>query len=140
MINFKNQDDKPTSYVMVGSLVVMVCAGLFMKFAPPPERKLTDAVYHAKRMKILISASEDDKKIKISNQAVAKLTWPGAQEEVMPLALQKVTAMALTHHLKIVGFHPQKPIETPFITIIPCVVNVDGTFPQVVGFERDIET
>jgi hypothetical protein len=39
----------------------------------------------------------------------------------------------------LVGFHTQKAIEQPNITLIPFVINVDGGFPNVMAFTHDLE-
>ena len=117
MMNFKDEDERPISFIMAGSILVIICSVIFMILSPKPAPALTE------------------------NQVrtIANRTWTGTPEEVLPIALQKVATMAQAHHLKIVGFHPQTVIVAPSITLIPCVVNVDGSFVNVVAFEKDIE-
>ena len=139
MINLKDQDDRPTSMVMIGSVVVMVCAGLFIAFAPKPTPNQTPDQVRKAKTRTNIAIKDSLKKIDVAKVVIANQTWPGTAEEVLPLALQKVTSMAQAHHLKIVGFHPQNVIVAPNISLIPCVVNVDGPFVNVVAFQKDIE-
>jgi len=139
MIDLKNKDERSTNFVIIGSIAIIVLAGLFIKFAPAPKREYTDAQAKQDKNKVLVESATSKAKAATADQIIADQTWPGTEEEVLPLALQKVTTIALNHHLKVVGFHPQKPIETSSITMNPCVVNVSGPFPSVIGFERDLE-
>ena len=140
MINLKDQDDRSSSMVMIGSVVLMVCAGLFIAFAPAPVPNQTADQVRKTKTKANIEIKDALKKIDVAKGVIASQTWPGTAEEVLPLALQKVTSMAQAHHLKIVGFHPQNVIVAPNISLIPCVVNVDGPFVNVVAFQKDIES
>ncbi len=139
MIDFKDRDELPTNVVIVASVVIMVCAGLFMALAPKPLPQLTADQIRKQKNKANIAILDSTKKSKAASTIIAQKTWQGNPEEVLPLALQKVALMAQKHHLKVIGFHPQSLIYAPSITLIPCVVNVDGTFINVVAFEREIE-
>jgi len=139
MINFKDQDERPTSMVMVGSLLIILGSVAFMALAPKPAPALTEVQIRKQKNAAKIAIKTAQEQIDAATATIENSTWSGTPEEVLPLALQKVASMAQTHHLKVVGFHPQTVIVAPSITLIPCIVNVDGAFVNVVSFEKDIE-
>jgi hypothetical protein len=138
MIDFKNKDELPTNVVICGSIAVLVIAGAFMKLMPAPQaptaRQNSDA-----RKKIMNSTKAIKDKIDKERASLAVNTWPGKPEDVGPIALKQINALLQNRHLKLVGFHAQKAIEQPNITLIPFVVSVDGGFPNVMAFTRDLE-
>lgn len=125
---------------MVASLVIMVGAGLFMAFAPTPKPSLSPDQVRSQTNKAKIAIKTAQKNIDVAKKVIAKQTWPGTSEEVLPLALQKVATIAQSHHLKIVGFHPQNVITAPNISLVPLIINVDGPFTSVIAFARELET
>ena len=138
-MNFKDEDERPISFIMAGSILVIICSVIFMILSPKPAPALTENQVRKQKSKANIAIKDALKSIDAAKKTIANRTWTGTPEEVLPIALQKVATMAQAHHLKIVGFHPQTVIVAPSITLIPCVVNVDGSFVNVVAFEKDIE-
>ena len=138
MIDFKNKDELPTNVVICGSLAVMVIAGACLKLLPPPQAPSSkqDA---AARNKIIKSTKAIMDATTAERQSLTGSTWPGRPEDVGPITLKQVNSLLQSRHLKLVGFHAQKAIEQPNITLIPFVVSVDGGFPNVMAFTRDLE-
>lgn len=138
MIDFKNKDELPTNVVILGSLAVLVISGACLKLLPPPQVPSARAEESA-RNKILHVTSAIKSDINNERRSMASSTWPGHPEDIGPIALKQVNALLQNRHLKLVGFHAQKVIEQPNITLIPFVVSVDGGFPNVMAFTRDLE-
>jgi len=138
MIDFKNKDELPTNVVICASLIVLVAAGACMKFMPKPEPPSQKQDATARRKIMATTKSIKDKIASVSQELSAK-TWPGLPEEIGPVALKQVNGLLQNHHLKLVGFHSQKPIEQPNVTLVPFIVSVDGGFLNVMAFTRDLE-
>jgi hypothetical protein len=138
MIDFKNKDELPTNVVICGSLAVIVIAGACKLFLPPPALP-TLKEDSAARGKIVKSTLAMKKALTTVQADLGKETWPGNPEDVGPIALKQINTLIGAHHLKLVGFHSQKPIEQPNMTLVPFIVSVDGTFPSVMALTKDIE-
>ena len=138
MIDFKNKDELSTNVVICVSLVVLVAAGACMKFMPQPVAPSQRQNSNARR-KITRTIESIKSKITVVTKELTAQTWPGQPEEIRPVALKQVNGLLQNHHLKLVGFHSQKPIEQPNITLVPFIVSVDGGFLNVMAFAKDLE-
>ncbi len=139
MIDFKNKDELPTTVVMLASVVVMAAAVGFMQFVPKPTVP-SQAQNRAQERKIDNATKGMEAAIDTAKQNLqAVYTWPGTPESVGPVALKQVNGLLQNRHLKLVGFHSQKSIEQPNITLIPFVVSVEGGFTSVMAFTKDLE-
>src|SRR5580693_9495583 len=110
MIDFKNKDELPTNVVICGSLIVIVVAGACLKLLPKPTYK-DDAKDRAAVRKILKTTDDVKDAIVEAKAQIATETWPGIPEDVGPVALKQVNTLLQAHHLKLSGFHSQKPLE-----------------------------
>jgi len=138
MIDFKNKDELPTNIAIVGSLVVCLIAVVILEFLPKPT--VPTRADEAKKERQVESDTTALKKAEVdANTKLSAYLWAGKPEDVGPLALKQVNALLQSKHLKLSGFHSQKAIEEPNITIIPFVVSVEGGFENVMSFAREIE-
>ncbi len=73
-----------------------------------------------------------------TTQIVAQ-TWTGSAQQIGPIALTKIGALAQAHHLKLNGFRPQRADNAGDLTLQPFLINIAGTFPDLIGFTKEIE-
>lgn len=138
MIDFKNKDELPTSVVICGSLAAIVIAAGWILFVPKP--KAPSAIQNIQeKAKITATDKLVESEMVSVKQRLANYTWSGTPEDIGPVALRQVNSMLQARHLKLVGFHAEKILEEPNITLVPFLVSVDGGFPNVMAFTRDLE-
>ena len=138
MIDFKNKDEQATNLVMLGSLVVFLIAGAAMVFTPKPI--LPDARIQKRKVARLKNSTLALKKKGLTARAdLASLTWAGSPDDLGPQVLKVVNTLIISHHLKLVGFHSDKPADLPNLTLIPYIFSVDGSYTNALGFVKDLE-
>jgi len=138
MIDFKNKDELTTNVVICGSLAVFVIAGACMLLLPKPTgpdpRVQRTAVSRIKKSTEAMTTAIEKAKSDLSAE-----TWPGSPEDIGPVVLKQVNTLLQSRHLKLAGFHAEKTIEQPNLTLIPFVISVDGGFNSVMAFTKDLE-
>ena len=138
MIDFKNKDELTTNVVILGSLAVFFLAGGSMVLLPKPAGPNPKAQRVAvKRIRAITSSMK--KQIDSERKDLSAKTWEGTPEQVGPVVLKQVNSYLESRHLKLVGFHAEKAMEMPNITLIPFVMSVDGAFTNVMAFMKSIE-
>jgi hypothetical protein len=138
MIDFKNKDELTTNVVILGSLAVFFLAGGSMVLLPKPAGPNPKAQRVAvNRIRAITSSMK--KQIDSERKDLSAKTWEGTPEQVGPVVLKQVNSYLESRHLKLVGFHAEKAMEMPNITLIPFVMSVDGAFTNVMAFMKSIE-
>jgi Tfp pilus assembly protein PilO len=120
--------------------VIVASALVYMIFVPKPstvnlERKTQNQLYAVKK-------EEKANRLTIAEgkARVDKLTWAGGAQQVAAGALSKVTEVAKNHKLKLVAFRPQRDQDANGLGQLPILISLDGAYPDVVAFTRDLET
>ena len=138
MIDLKNKDELTTNVVILGSLAVFFLAGGSMVLLPKPAGPNPKSQRVAVN-RIRATTSAMHKQIDSERKEFSSKTWEGTPEEVGPVVLKQVNTYLQSRHLKLVGFHAEKAMEMPNITLIPFVMSVDGAFTNVMAFMKSIE-
>lgn len=138
MIDLKNKDEQTTNVVILGSLAVFFIAGGSMVLLPKP------AGPNPKSQRVAVNriraiTSSMVKQVDTARKEFSSKTWEGTSEEVGPVVLKQVNGYLQARHLKLVGFHAEKAMEMPNITLIPFVMSVDGSFTNVMAFMKSVE-
>jgi len=87
--------------------------------------------------KIATKAAED--RVMEANLQLAAQTWPGDAQQIAPVALAKVTQLVQARRLRLVAFRPQRTTANGDLTQLPFLVTVEGSYPGVVAFTKDLE-
>ncbi len=139
MISFKSKADTGASIAILSAVLVLAGTGLFMLFLKPPD---TEGVVAGKTrsrndLEKQVDRLESDKK-KLNTQ-ISGQVWTEPLEEIGPTALKSITTFAQSQSLKLMGFRPQKTVEVNGLTQVPFIISVEGTYPNVVKFTRQLE-
>lgn len=136
MFEFKN----PISIAMiVVGAVLLLAAVAVNRFVPLPT--VQQAVLAKRRQ-------EDDIKKAVAQANVDVLTnhassqpklWQESDDRIAPEALSHVTSLALANKVKVTAFRPQKDLVAGTLAILPLFLTIQGPFPNVMSFERDLE-
>jgi Tfp pilus assembly protein PilO len=140
MIDFRHKENVPASFIALSAILVMAATLLFMLFYPQPTTKGLAEKTRRERMKSLMLTREAKERLALAQATVQANTWPGDAETVAPTAMARLTAMATRRNVKRTGFRPQRTGTSGNLTTLPFLVTVEGPFPQVVEFARDIES
>lgn len=140
MINFKDRELVGPSVVSLVALVVMAGTALGLILIPKPTNAKVKAESKKKEMKALIASEDARRKLDDANLVISTTAWTGAQDEVGPTALARVTAMAKKRNLNLTAFRPQRVNDDPGLMSLPFLISVDGPYVNVVQFTKDLET
>jgi len=139
MINFRDRDDFLPSLVSVSALIVIAGTALFMVLVPKPTTAgMSQKLLAAKKpllTKIAISHQDTDN----ANQYLANRTWTGDAEQITTTSARKANDIAQKRGVKISVFRPQRDDKEDNVNVIPFLLTVDGPFPSVLAFERDLD-
>lgn len=140
MISFRTRSESITSIAILVALFVLVATGIVMAFVPKP------SVAGVATGKIRSQRELDDRIAKLEAERLASrvsinsLVWTQAVAEVGPKALESVTAFAQRNGLKLIAFRPQKTAEINELTQLPFVISIEGAYPNIMRFVKDLET
>lgn len=140
MIDFRRKENVPASVLAIVAIVTLLGTFLFMVFVPKPTTKGLAEKTRQDGMKIRIKTRDADDRLVAAKATVATTTWPGSGDEVAPSANTRLIAMATRRGLKLTSFRPQRTTAKTDLTVLPFIVTVEGSFPQVVEFTRDIDS
>jgi Tfp pilus assembly protein PilO len=139
VISFRTKSDTATSVAILVSLAILVVTGLVMLFVPKPT---TDGLA---RGKVRSERELEDRlkklkadKVKLATQIVTH-TWPLKMEEIGPKGLESINAFAGKHRLKLMAFRPQKPLEVNNLTQLPFLISIEGPYPAIMRFVKELE-
>jgi hypothetical protein len=65
--------------------------------------------------------------------------WDKSIQDIGPSALDSITRLAKSRRLKLATFRPQKPVALEGVTELPFLFALEGPYPDVVAFVRDLE-
>lgn len=140
MISFRTKSDAATSVAILAALTILVGTGIFMIFVPKPTTAGLAAGKSRSEKELIarLNKIEADKKLLVTQ--VTNHTWPLKTEEVGPKALESITAFAQKHRLKLMAFRPQKPAEVNNLTQLPFVISIEGPYPAIMRFTKELES
>jgi len=140
MISFRDKSATTTSVIIVASILALLGTLIVMVFVPPPTAKGLSTKARRDEMKARIAIKDAREREAEAMRLVAETTWAGNAQTVGPAALARVTQMAKSRNLRLVAFRPQRQSDDADLTMLPFLITVEGTYPNVVQFSRDLET
>jgi Tfp pilus assembly protein PilO len=140
VISFRTKAETGTSIAILASLVLLVALGLFMLFRPKPNT-VGIAAGKIRSQRELDERIAKLEKERTSTQAtIDSWTWTEPIAQIGPKALNSITLFAQRNHLKLIAFRPQKTTDVNELTQLPFVISIEGAYPSVMQFVKDLET
>lgn len=139
MISFRTKSESASSFAIIAALLILVATGLYMLFVKPPSSEGTAAG------RIRAQSELDDRLEKLKaddtvfKTAVRNHTWSEKVDDIGPKALASITTFAQKHRIKLMAFRPQKPVEVNNLTQLPFLISIEGPFPAIMSFARELE-
>lgn len=140
MIDFRRKENVPASVLAVVAILTLLGTFLFMVLVPKPSTANLAEKTRREAMKIRIKTKDADDRLAMAKATVTSTTWPGIGDDVAPAANARLTTMATRRGVKLTSFRPQRTTAKTDLTVLPFVITVEGSFPQVVELTRDIDT
>lgn len=132
-------DRKMASKMLTALAVVALAAALVLMFWPK-----TGLATLAEAKKKSIAKFQADTRMANAEEADFKTanaarTWNVSLQDVGPAVLSSVTRLAKTRFLKLSTFRPQKTVELDGVTQAPYLLAVEGAYPELIAFVKDLE-
>lgn len=132
-------DPKATS----NSLLVLACvllAGAAAGIAwPKPDTKAIQAKEKRDTAKLEVEVRKSRADAAVATATVAARTWTGEDAAVQAQVVTLTTTLASKRGLNVVRLQPQRITPGGALEQLPFLVVVEGPFPAVAAFERDLE-
>jgi hypothetical protein len=141
MINFKDRQDMLPSLITVSSVVVLAGTLGFILYANanPPSSRAAVAAARLERKEIAKRIDEAQAKLALTRAVVSATTWNGKPQDIQTEVLKRVRALAAQRGVKINTVRPQRSSTIDLLTALPSLITVEGSYPSVLAFERDLE-
>lgn len=138
MISFRTKADTGTSVAILAAIAVLLVTGIMMLVPKPSTAGLAAGKIRSQRdLEKRIADLEKDKTA--AKAKIASLVWSLPLEEVGPKALESITAFAQKQKLKLIAFRPQKAVEVNGMNQLPFVISIEGPYPGIMRFLRDLD-
>jgi hypothetical protein len=139
MINFRDKNQALPTGILAFAAFVAFGTMLYMFAVPVPTvaKIVADGKKKESDMEVTIKKAHQSKLEK--DKLVASLVFPGESQDAESTTLDAVTKMTIKHHVKLLGFRPQRGIDAGALTQLPFVISVSGKYIDVVGFTHDVE-
>lgn len=135
----KDSRDITVTAIFALAILVMIGTGVFMLAVRPPSLTTAQRLHDENRDKTESQAFAAAKNAKEQAAAIVPRVWALPQDQIGPAALAKVTTFAKAHQVKLTSFRPQRVADADGLTQIPFMMTLDGAYPNVVAFVKDIE-
>lgn len=123
--------------VLAGVVIVGLVAYQFMVPRPTPK----GAIIHSRNEEELSLAQriaiDKGEKLEASNKI---RLWNLGPEALGPMAMARVSNMAKNHSLNMVAFRPMRNQDAGNLVRSGYTISVEGVFPKVIQFARQLET
>jgi Tfp pilus assembly protein PilO len=129
----------PAKLIFMAAIALLLASIGFLTLVPKPSSSGLAAKLRRDKLDLAEKAKNAHTQSQLSNGDVAKQTWTGDSQQIPPIALDKLSKLALSRGLKLVAFRPQRPNEGGLFTQLPFLLTVDGPYPKVVQFAADID-
>jgi Tfp pilus assembly protein PilO len=139
VIRIRSQADALAMGMSVLALLVVVCTGLYALLVKAPAIPTNARTRLEARDKIRQEAQDARIRAQQVSAQVAGSTWAVPSDQVAAQSLAKITGFAKARNITVVAFRPQKTVEVEGLTQLPFLILVDGKFPEVMQFMKDIE-
>ena len=139
MINLKDPKSQLPSLLAIVGIVVLSLNLAYLFFAPKFDKTKLIRQRNSQTFTLTKRYNEAKDDLESSRTRVANNFWKEIPEKITPIALARLTAMMSNQKVNMVGFRPQKPIETTSLVQVPFNLSVDGRFSDVVALVDKIE-
>lgn len=140
MTLLSRRDDLAANIVIVISAIALAFLLIVLILQPMPKAEGLQSK-HRRDMRTAEQATVKARdRIKELDASIATVTWTGAAQQVGPIALSKVTALAKARGVKLNQFRPQRTVTVGDLTQQPFLASVEGPYPAVIAFAKDLET
>lgn len=139
MLDLRNRDNLGPNIAIIASVVVLAATLAAMLFLPKPTTQGLDSERRNREFAIKLDTQKAEKRLEEVRSAIEEKAWLVQVSEVGPTALDTVTRAAERRGLRLVAMRPQRTVQIAELTQAPFVVTVEGAFPAVMAFVRDLE-
>ncbi len=139
MISTNMTTERKSAVLMAGAVVVLAITLGFMLMSKPRAIGSTLSRNREER-KIKTETAQAEAAWKKSTAAALPRLWSGTPDQVAPAAMSTVSALVRRHNLRLVAFRPQRAAEGFELAQVPFLISLEGPFPAVTGFVRDLDS
>jgi len=129
----------PWNALLFGSMLIMLGAFVYDKVVPMPKIEVKGSGIAEQEKRLRQQANALYLETKESEQLLNSRLWIGDSKLIGPRAMATATQIASKRQLKLAAFRPQKSVQEGTLVRFPFVVSLEGTYPQIIGFVRDLE-
>jgi Tfp pilus assembly protein PilO len=122
------------------SMAAMVGITIFHLATPLPKFSMTPQGRVTQEARARNKVYTMRKQIEEADARIASMTWKEDAELVGPAALAIVNGIAKQRSLKVASFRPQKAVTEGSLVRLPYQISLEGSYTDVVGFVRQLET
>lgn len=142
MISFRSRQEIGTSVATILACVALAAILGFLLWAR--SHPIKPQMSRDQLSSQVTAIKVEEKKARLANEDhvgnIGKWLWQGTPEEIGSTILDRATKLSQSHHLTLVAVRPQKQADAGGLTQFPFQISVSGSFPQVAGLIRDLET
>ncbi|MFQ3586842.1 MAG: type 4a pilus biogenesis protein PilO [Fimbriimonadaceae bacterium] len=139
MFDLRNRENLGPNAVIVASILVLAATLAVMLFLPKPTTQGMDSERRNREFAIKLDTQKAEQRLEEVRAAIGERAWLVPVSEVGPTALDTVTKTAERRGLRLVAMRPQRTVQIAELAQVPFVVTVEGAFPAVMAFVRDLE-
>jgi hypothetical protein len=133
------REDPVSAGISVAAILLLAGSLAAMLFLPKPVGPGQVERLKAEN-KVRAETAAADKRLAEALTYIGAKTWTGTDQQVSPAVLTIATQLAKAHGLNWVALRPQRLDDKTTPPQLPYQAVVEGPFPQVVAYCRDLET
>lgn len=137
-MDFRDRDSVVPNLITVAAVLALV-GGLALQWLPKPSDPHLVSRTRAETTSVLEQKKKTDEMMATSKAYVENLTWSGEPDQINETILNRVNALIKKNSLKLSSLRPQRANTVDDLDTMPYLVIVEGTFPQIVQFARDLD-
>lgn len=139
MFDFKDRSLLGANLVMLASVVVLAGTLVFMLVAPKPTTKGLAKERRDKEFKVKLDTEKARQRLAETKDELKGRVWTGPLEQIGPASLERIDKLAAKRRLKMIALRPQRTDEIADFVVVPLTVTVEGSFPDVMAFVREVQ-
>jgi Tfp pilus assembly protein PilO len=140
MIVIRYREDPTAAIITASAIVLMVASLAFMFLVEKPTSRAATKKQDDRIFKARLERQTSEQQLALSEAYIGSHTWAGNVEDISPAALAMVTSRANARGLRLLSFRPQRTTDGADVAQLPFQATVEGTYPTVMEFIRDLET
>lgn len=141
MINFRDRSEFFPSLVSLAAILVLAGSVIVELLPAKTPDDLNPAKVRNARFKIQIATKEAQERKTEGQAVVDRYTWAGPVQDIGTESLRRVNALSRKHNVKLTAFRPQpRQGQVDDLVTLNYTLNIEGTCPDVLAFERELES